>query len=109
MKPVEIRKIEDRALRIKWSDGSQSELEALKLRLNCPCAECKENRGEGSHSAPLTPLPPKKSALKIIESSTEEQTRLERIWAVGNYALGVSWGDGHDTGIYTYDYLKSLS
>jgi len=35
-------------------------------------------------------------------------TALKEIWAVGQYALGMSWGDGHNTGIYTFDFLREL-
>jgi len=34
--------------------------------------------------------------------------RINRIWSVGNYALGFAFGDGHDTGIYTFQYLSSM-
>jgi DUF971 family protein len=30
------------------------------------------------------------------------------IVAVGNYAIQITWGDGHNTGIYTYEHLRSL-
>jgi DUF971 family protein len=32
----------------------------------------------------------------------------ERIDVVGNYALHFTWSDGHNTGIYSYDYLRGL-
>jgi DUF971 family protein len=63
-------------------------------------------RGDTTHSKPLTG---KKSLLKIVESSKDEEIRLESIWSVGNYALGVKWGDGHSTGIYTYDNLFTIA
>ena len=33
---------------------------------------------------------------------------LDVIEPVGNYAIGFRWSDGHVTGIYTFDYLRSL-
>ena len=34
--------------------------------------------------------------------------RLTRIWSVGNYALGLAFSDGHDTGIYTFKALRAM-
>jgi DUF971 family protein len=33
---------------------------------------------------------------------------LRKLEQVGNYALSLGWGDGHDTGIYTYRFLREL-
>ena len=33
---------------------------------------------------------------------------ITRIWSVGNYALGLAFGDGHDTGIYTLASLRAM-
>jgi DUF971 family protein len=35
--------------------------------------------------------------------------KLQRIDHVGTYALQPVWGDGHATGLYTFDYLKAIS
>lgn len=107
-KPIEIKRLEGRAMQISWSDGSQNTLSSTKLRQSCPCAQCRENRGEGSHAAPLG-SPHKRSLLRVIEASSEEETNLVNIWSIGNYAIGIQWGDGHDSGIYTYAYLHELS
>lgn len=104
-KPKEFRRLGPSGLRITWSDEVVHEIASLKLRQNCPCATCKEARGDTTHSMPLTG---KKNLLKIVESSREEETALEEIWPVGQYALGMKWGDGHQTGIYTYTLLRSL-
>ncbi len=36
------------------------------------------------------------------------QYELRSVQPVGNYALQMKWGDGHQTGIYTYDYLRQI-
>jgi ATP-binding protein involved in chromosome partitioning len=95
----------DKELRLAWNDGRRDELPGEKLRMECPCAECREARGDTSHAQPLTA---KKSALKIITSTKEEQITLKSIWSVGNYALGIEWADGHNSGIYTYELLRTL-
>jgi ATP-binding protein involved in chromosome partitioning len=35
--------------------------------------------------------------------------RLTRVWSVGNYALGLAFSDGHDTGIYTFKALRAMA
>jgi ATP-binding protein involved in chromosome partitioning len=95
----------DTALTIEWSNGESYTLDALALRTNCPCAGCREKRGEDIHSKPLTG---KKRSLAIIENTIEQETTLERIWSIGSYAIGIRWKDGHDSGIYTYELLRSL-
>ena len=37
---------------------------------------------------------------------TELQTELKEVYAVGRYGLTPEWGDGHDTGIYTFKMLR---
>ena len=103
-KPIEFRRLPD-GLFVHWASGESTTIPARKLRLNCPCATCRERRGDISHAQPLTP---KKSLLRIVDSSVEQELSLNRIWAVGNYALGLEWGDGHTTGIYTYELLWDL-
>jgi DUF971 family protein len=105
LSPREIRRNESNGLVISWTDGLVQEISSATLRSQCPCAECREKRGDDGHSKPLTP---KKRALRVIESSLDQELSLEQIWAVGQYAIGLRWGDGHDSGIYTFEYLRSL-
>ncbi len=93
-------------LTIEWTDGSCSTIPAIVLRKNCPCAGCRESRGDDSHSKPLTG---KRRALTIIDSSLEQETTLIHVWSVGAYAIGLKWKDGHDSGIYTFELLQQLS
>ena len=104
--PREIKRLEGKGLQITWANGSISHLSNEKLRRECPCATCKELRGDTSHDKPLGG---KKSSLRIIESSKDEELNLKRLWSVGNYAVGVEWGDGHTTGIYTFSLLQELA
>lgn len=39
---------------------------------------------------------------------TPGKNELGSIETVGKYALQLCWADGHNTGIYTYDYLRQL-
>lgn len=103
-------------IRLTWSDGRTNTIDSLKLRRLCPCASCLEARGEGAaHEKPLSAAPSPenrpsgKSLLQVVKSSAEEETRIDKIWSVGSYALGIRWGDKHDSGIYTWDYLREIS
>src|SRR5205809_859927 len=104
-KPLEIKRLGTNGVAVSWDDGTLQEIPSLRLRENCPCATCREKRGQGNHEKPLTT---KKSLLKIVESSTAEETSLQQIWPVGQYALGMRWGDGHDTGIFTFSICLNL-
>lgn len=76
---------------LTWADGHVSPLPHEILRGYCPCAGCQ------GHEGPLSFIAPGPHQLEI-----------ERIEPVGNYALSLVWFDGHQTGIYSYPYLRSL-
>jgi DUF971 family protein len=40
---------------------------------------------------------------------TPEQTTLKEVFPVGRYGLTPEWGDGHDTGIYTFKLLRKAA
>lgn len=96
MRPEDIQQIGG-DLAIKWDDGSETFIPLETLRRHCPCAGCK---GEvdvmgNLHKGPDRPLTP--AAFEI-----------RRLTNVGGYAINIAWGDGHQTGIYSFDYLKAL-
>ena len=80
-------------LRIEWADGHVSAYDFVRLRWLCPCAYC---RGEMGQPGWLDTNP-------VL---TAEQTQLVDARLVGQYALGVAWADGHDTGYYTFESLR---
>jgi DUF971 family protein len=104
--PRQIKRLGTEGLLITWVDGTESQLSSEILRRQCPCAECREIRGDDSHSRPLTG---KKRSLSIIQNTKEEQLTLDTIWGVGQYAVGIRWRVGHDSGIYTYELLAELA
>ena len=103
--PTEIRRNGTAGITIRWPDGALVSLPSEVLRRGCPCAECRERRGDTSHAKPLTG---KKRALTILESTAQEELALQEIWGVGQYALGIRWGDGHSSGIYPFSLLREL-
>jgi ATP-binding protein involved in chromosome partitioning len=79
-------------LRLHWADGQMQLLAPRDLRIACRCAQC---RNEVTGAQMLDP------------ASVPRDIRLTRIWSVGNYALGLAFSDGHDTGIYTFKSLRA--
>lgn len=95
-KPVRLRAPHGaRELEIEWSDGARSHLEHGVLRGFCPCATCQGHQGEHQFLEDASSLPPTSLEIREIEQ-------------VGDYALRFTWGDGHDSGIYTYALLREL-
>lgn len=97
MVPKKIRLKEKSSLEITWEDESVSLIALKYLRDECPCATCK-----GETVLLKTYRPPVK---KMI---TPEMYLVRNIETVGEYAVQITWKDGHNTGIYTYEYLREL-
>ena len=87
-------------LAISWNDGLVSRYPLAQLREACPCVQC---RG-GHDNMGMAFAPDDLLALKPARSYG-----ISGLSAVGNYALQPSWDDGHNTGIYTWEYLRHLS
>ena len=96
--PLSIKQITREQLEIKWSDGHNSIYELKHLRMECPCATCNGETILWKHYGPT----------KQIMIPTLDQITLTGIQVVGNYAIQLSWKDGHNTGIYTWEYLRRL-
>lgn len=94
-----------RGLEITWSSGEKVLLDSGDLRTHCPCAECLGKKTSCSLPQAETRHRP---SLQVISATIEEETNLVQVWPIGNYALGIRWGDRHDSGIYTYDLLRKL-
>lgn len=105
--PVAVKRLGEEGISIVWSDLGEVVLPSQLLRQSCPSATSKAERGDTSHDKPIQAKG--LSRLKVVETTSDEQIRLLKIWGVGNYALGMRWADGHDSGIYTFEYLHELS
>lgn len=106
-RPIEARRNqEENALALRWSSGESISLPGELLRRRCPCASCEELRGSTSHAKPLTG---RAGLLKVVTATKDESVRIDEIWAVGSYALGIRFGDKHDTGIFSYALLRELT
>jgi len=97
MIPKTIKLKDKSSLEIIWEDETISTIALKYLRDECPCATCK-----GETVLLKTYRPP---ANKMI---TPEMFLIKNIEIVGEYAIQITWKDGHNTGIYTYEYLMEL-
>jgi len=90
--PTELKVDKDRRLfTVAFEDGASFDLPAELLRVMSPSAEVQ------GHSAEERVTVPGKEAVRIL-----------RIEPVGNYAARIVFDDGHDTGLYTWTYLREL-
>ena len=98
--PVKLQIVEPASLLIEWSDGRRQQYPLAELRRHCPCATCREkHKGEDQKPAALLPVLPLAEAAPV---------RIVAMKPVGNYAYGITFSDGHDTGIYTFEQLREL-
>ena len=90
--PTEIKlHQESRMLEIAFTDGTHFKLSYEYLRVNSPSAEV---RGHG----------PGEDVLQV----GKKDVTITNVEPVGNYAVGFTFSDGHDSGIYSWDYLYRL-
>jgi len=87
---------------VTWSDGHRSHYDFAYLREHCPCATCNDERAKkaafaaaGGGGAGVLPM-------------FKPKARARRAEAVGNYAIRIEFTDGHMTGIYSFDYLRTI-
>jgi DUF971 family protein len=87
-------------LEIVWNiDDEVCRYPLSHLREACPCVECR-----GGHQYMTAEYDPK----DILELKPSRSYQIANIHMVGNYALQPVWDDGHDTGIYTWEYLHKI-
>jgi DUF971 family protein len=100
---VKIDRTGGSGMTIEWRDGHTSHWSFAWLRAACPCATCHEAR-EAEDRAPGMPKPKPASLLPMFEAPP----RPIDVEPVGRYALRFKWNDGHETGLYSWDYLRNV-
>ena len=98
--PEHIAISKSKGIKIDWKDAHHSDYELKYLRDHCPCASC-----TGAHGTPPrvpepennNPFQMYKPALKMLNAEP-----------VGNYAIRIHWSDGHSSGIYSWEHLRSI-
>ena len=84
---------ENEAIAITWEDGHMGVFPWGFLRGACPCVLCKRSH-RGVDISSIEPV--------------------EGVWLVdwmpvGTYAVRLLWSDAHETGIYSFDYLRTIA
>jgi DUF971 family protein len=93
VEPRELMQEEDARVRITWADGRVCHFAAPRLRRACPCAQC-VNEWTGQRM--------------LKPEAISDELNIKDIALVGRYALNFRWSDGHETGIYSFRYLREL-
>jgi DUF971 family protein len=87
---------------ITWADGHESHYDFAYLREECPCATCNDERGKKQTFAAAAP------ASSAVLPMFKPKPRAQSATVMGNYAVQIRFSDGHSTGIYSYDHLRSI-
>jgi DUF971 family protein len=90
--PVTIDVDRDHGVTLTWADGTTNEFGLKELRQRCPCAECRTRR---DRDLPVWPLPSSPQPIRIVDAKL-----------VGAWGIGITWNDGHTTGIYSWELLR---
>ena len=91
--PKRFSKVSDEVFNIEWKDSHQSNYDYFRLRVVCPCAECRGGHGGkiGDNTKNIN------SPITIKDFNT-----------VGRYAINFIFSDNHNSGIYSFDYLRQI-
>jgi DUF971 family protein len=93
--PQKIRALKEQGtLELVWPDGSTDRLAFRFLRGRCPCASCVDEV----------------SGLRVVDvNDVDPGVQPTEMVFSGNYALRITWSDGHHTGLFTWGYLKQIA
>ena len=97
--PRSLRRRDDGAIEVDWSDGCKAAYTARLLRDACPCATCRDQRAAPVAASPLT----------VLSAAELAPLAITGMQPVGQYAYKIVFSDGHDSGIYTLEYLRELA
>jgi DUF971 family protein len=105
--PVRLDVKKEERLDIDWQDGKHCTYSLSLLRTMCPCAQCRMVR-DGTDPHDISPAQKRKPLLTILPGNFAEKLTVKNASLVGNYALKIEWSDGHDSGIYSFQYLREI-
>lgn len=94
IEPLQIIEESDSAISIAWSDNVETLFNAADLRRKCPCAGC-VNEWTGERM--------------LKPEAVADDLSFSNIAVVGRYALNFNFSDGHETGIYSFRYLREIA
>jgi DUF971 family protein len=98
-RPAKLAAISADQLQITWDDGVVRRYAIRELREACPCATCREKKRADQ---------PDDTALPVLSAADTAPLKVLAMDPIGNYAYGIHFSDGHDTGIYQLELLRQL-
>lgn len=96
---TELKLVDDSALFIEWNDGQRQRYTFSELRKACPCAACRHIKAEEVADPMKLPL---------LTPSEAKPIKIDQMTAAGNYAYRITFSDGHNTGLFTFELLREL-
>ncbi len=93
--PISIKLKTTKGIQMTWNDGHQTTYTYAYLRRKCPCATCNDRPPKVSEDNPL----------RLYDEIPITATGASQ---VGHYAVQFEWNDGHNSGIYSFDYLREI-
>ena len=101
---------------ITWADGHASHYDFAYLRQECPCAMCNDERMKKAQGQEKDQQLKKENAARVAAAPPSSlllpmykpKLAAKSAHAVGNYALQIDFNDGHATGIYSFDFLRTI-
>jgi len=98
---VRVDKTGGTGMEIDWKDGHKSHWTFAWLRDACPCATCHDERQQSGRKPGEAKAKP-----QTLLPMYQAPPRPESVTPVGRYAISFHWNDGHQSGIYSWDYLR---
>lgn len=90
------------ALSLEWADGMVHRVTWRELRDRCPCATCAQVPVKMPVAAGSFGL------LPVLTFAETQPLKVMGMRPLGNYAYAIQFSDGHNTGIYSLDFLRTL-
>lgn len=85
---------DDGILELIWTSDDVSRIPFRAIRQDCRCAACVDEF----------------TGRQVLDrDSVAESIRPEDVALTGNYALKIRWSDSHDSGLFTWDHLRSIA
>ena len=93
--PIAINaKSETGEIEFQWNDQKTDLFTFYQLRCLCQCAQCVDEI----------------TGKRILDvESVAQDITIQEMQLVGNYSLKITWSTGHDTGLYTWEFLRKVS
>jgi DUF971 family protein len=102
-KSVKVNVTTGTGMEIEWKDSHRSGYSFVFLRDACPCALCDEERSK-THRQPGDPPKLAPGVLPMFKPAAKPTS----VEPVGKYAIKFHWNDGHELGIYSWQFLRDV-